>query len=225
MLNKLTDVVVLSQQFCKIPIRCHLKYATRENFLGRVVDGYHENAHDVGLLTKEAAHKLCEAQNYFAKQYELGIIIFDSLRPVRAVKDFTLWMKTPPHSDYELQRKKLHYPHLEKHTLAEKGYIMPNVSRHCFGNVVDMSLIRLKNGSEINMGAIFDYFDEVSHPTVGSEVIGKEAFSNRMLFIEGMKQFGFEVHPKEFWHFEYAKREVDEPFDFEINQEMKGLNV
>ena len=225
MLDKLIDVVALSKKHCDKSILCELKYATRENFLGRVVNGYVEEAQDVGLLTKEAAKKLCEAQNYFVQHHKMRIKIFDSLRPLRAVKDFTVWMNELPQSGYELQRKKLHYPHIQKHQLSELGYVMSNVSRHCFGNVVDMSLVRLEDESELNMGAIFDYFDDISHASATVDQIGREAVENRELFFKGMEKFGFMVYAKEFWHFDHVTREVDEPIDLEISAELRGLNA
>lgn len=225
MLEKLVDVVTLSKKHCAKPILCELKYATQDNFLGRIVEGYVADARDIGLLTKEAAQKLCAAQNYFVQQHKMSILIFDSLRPLRAVEDFGQWMNAAPHGEYELQRKKLHYPHIEKNQLGVLGYVKPDVSRHCFGNVVDMSLVHIDDGSELNMGTIFDYFDELSHVTVTADQIGKEAYENRKLFFKGMEQFGFHVYEKEFWHFDYIKCEVDQPFDLEISVELRGLNA
>jgi zinc D-Ala-D-Ala dipeptidase len=156
---------------------------------------------------------------------EASIIIYDSLRPLRAGKDFIQWLDKAPVDKYELLRKKLHYPHIDKNKLAKLGYLSVSVSGHCYGNVVDISLVRLEDGTELNMGAIFDYFDEFSHVNASARVIGAEAYENRMLLINGMQQFGFSVYSKEFWHFVYLKQEVDVPFDLEINETLRGLNA
>ena len=59
----LVDVIALSEQLCKCPIEGRLAYATKENFCGKVVDGYHPDASDICLLTREAAKSLCLVQN------------------------------------------------------------------------------------------------------------------------------------------------------------------
>jgi zinc D-Ala-D-Ala dipeptidase len=220
----LIDVVEWSKIECIEPIQCHLKYATKENFLGRRVEGYNDKAQNIGLVTREVAEQLCKAQNYFIQSHQASIIIYDSLRPLRAVRDFTEWLNQPPTNAYELTRKQLHYPHIDKNQIAILGYISPHVSGHCYGNVVDISLIKLANNSEFNMGAIFDYFDEIAHAVATERQIGQEAFENRQVLIHGMQQFGFKVYAKEFWHFEYQRREVEEPFDLEITPALRGLN-
>src|SRR5437868_7563156 len=104
MKNKLINVIKLSTQLCKSPIQCKLAYATKENFLGRSVKGYHAEISDFCLLTSKAANALCEVQN-FLNQKNLGLFIFDSYRPLRAVKDFAEWMQEPTPNEYELERK------------------------------------------------------------------------------------------------------------------------
>ena len=75
MKNKLINVIKLSTQLCKSPIQCKLAYATKENFLGRSVKGYHAEISDFCLLTSKAANALCEVQN-FLNQKNLGLFIF-----------------------------------------------------------------------------------------------------------------------------------------------------
>lgn len=86
-LSVLRDVITLSKKHCLSPIQGRLAYAGYENFIGRVIDGYSEDADDVCLLTKEAASALCDVQREL-NQSGLGLYIFDAYRPLRAVKDF-----------------------------------------------------------------------------------------------------------------------------------------
>ena len=76
----LTDVIAMSKKLCTFPIHGKLAYASRENFLGRIVDGYFANADDVCLLTKETAHALCQVQNDLNQQ-QLGLFIFYDISP------------------------------------------------------------------------------------------------------------------------------------------------
>lgn len=210
----LVDVRSLSQKRCAHPIEGELAYATKENFLGRIVEGYHPEAKGLFLLTNRAAHALCEVQNELIKQ-GLGLFIYDAYRPLRAVKDFCAWAKEPD-TEYGKERKKIHYPNLQKQDLFKLGYIADKVSRHCYGNTVDLTIIHLDTKEPLDMGAVFDEFDEVSHQGVKAEVIGEEAFKNRELLYEVMQKHGFVTYPYEWWDFEFPNREVEEPMDFEI---------
>lgn len=76
-------------------------------------------------------------------------------------------------------RQQIHYPRLQKKELVEKGYAPDTISRHNFGHAVDLTLIRLSDLSFLDMGACFDYFDELSHETATIEQIGVDAYQNR----------------------------------------------
>lgn len=221
----LVDVIALSEKRCSSPIRGALAYATRENFLGRVVDGYSPSASHVCLLSRKAAEHLCSVQNALNAQ-GLGLFIYDAYRPLRAVRDFSAWVHETPGSAQEQERKALHYPHLEKTELAPSGYIPDAVSRHCFGHSVDVSLIDSKTNQLLDMGTIFDYFDSSSHhPDTPPERIGDAAFRNRQLLAQAMLQGGFIAYPLEYWHFDFRERELTEPADLEITLSLAGMNV
>jgi D-alanyl-D-alanine dipeptidase len=221
----LVDVIALSKKRCSFPIEGVLAYATRENFLGRVVDGYFSSGLSICLLSRQAADQLCSVQNG-CNQKGLGLFIFDAYRPLRAVRDFSYWFRQPSLSEYEKERKILHYPHLEKTDLTRLGYAADTVSSHCFGSSVDLSLIDLKTSQLLDMGTIFDYFDKTSHhPETPPEVIGQTAYRNRQLLSEMMQEWRFEPYPFEYWHFEYRNREIDTPIDLEITPLLAGINV
>jgi D-alanyl-D-alanine dipeptidase len=221
----LIDVIALSEKLCSHPIQGVLAYATTDNFLGRVVDGYSPQATHVCLLTRKAAHQLCLVQNTLNKQ-GLGLFIFDAFRPLKAVRDFASWYHQPVANAPEAYRKQLHYPHLEKTDLYRLGYAPKEVSRHCFGHAVDLSLIDLSNNQLCNMGTIFDYFDHTSHhPSTPSAIIGKEAYHNRQLLMQVMEEFGFIPYPLEYWHFDYKELELDIPADIAITPHLSRLNV
>lgn len=207
------DAIPMSKKVCKFPIKVKLAYATRENFLGRVVDGY-KNTH-VCLLSPKTAQALCEIQNTLNNR-GLGVFVFDAYRPLRAVKDFANWVTSPITDPYEWERKELHFPHLRKEDLVPKGYIADTVSEHCFGNVVDLTIMDLETGQFLDMGTIFDYFGELSHHHQSAEAIGKRAAENRALLLKTMEEHGFASYPYEYWHFSYKEKEIDTPQDFVI---------
>lgn len=219
----LIDVVTLSRTLCDKPIQAELKYATNQNFVGRIINGYDADATNIALLTPKAAHRLCEVQNHLLHQHQLGIIIYDSYRPKRAVLDFHEWSKLPPANDDELARKAIHYPHIEKHQIFELGYLIID-SNHCYGNTVDLFLIDINTNQPLEMGACFDFMDKRSHVETPGSVIGDAAYQNRLLLANVMTKYGFEPYPEEFWHFTHggiAGREVNEPLDIIISNQFR----
>ena len=223
-LQILTDVIELSKSQCQFPIFGKLAYASDENFLGRIVDGYSADADDICLLTKKTAHALCQVQNDLNQQ-QLGLFIFDAYRPHRAVRDFAKWFNSPSSGDYELIRKALHYPHLNKSDLALLGYVHGGISNHNFGNTVDLALISIKDCKLLDMGTIFDFFDDLSHYSANIEQIGSVACHNRLLLSKAMQQHNFAPYEKEYWHFSFYKREIETPMDLPILAQYKNLNA
>lgn len=218
----LIDVVALSRTLCDKPIQAELKYATNKNFVGRIIDGYDPAVTDIALLTSKAAHSLCEVQNYLLNNHQLGLIVYDAYRPKRAVYDFLEWSKLPPASDYEIERKAKHYPHINKNQIFELGYLIID-SNHCYGNTVDLFLIDIKTNKPLEMGARFDFMDKLSHLSTASSIIGEAAFQHRQLLANAMTKFNFEPYPEEFWHFSHggiAGREVSEPMDYIITRQV-----
>src|SRR6187549_2932373 len=118
----LIDVIEFSKKNCQVPIKCELAYATKFNFMGRIVDGYHPKAKDIAILTPKAARALCQVQDHLLTNHGCGLLVYDAYRPQRSVRDFMKWSKLSPVSEFELERKALHYPHIEKSQLFALGY-------------------------------------------------------------------------------------------------------
>jgi D-alanyl-D-alanine dipeptidase len=226
-LTQLVDVVALSQKKCSRPIQALLAYATPENFIGRVIDGYTPGLTNFALLTKNAAEALCAVQNTLLTNHNLGLLIYDSYRPKRAVRDFVKWSSAPVNDDaagrFELQRKAVHYPNIEKARMFELGYVAED-SQHCYGHTVDLVLID-ENGVELDLAACFDFMDVLSHSTATAADIGDEAFKNRTILAETMKSHGFMSYPNEFWHYNFNEKTINEPIDIFITPDLQGLNV
>jgi PhoPQ-activated pathogenicity-related protein/D-alanyl-D-alanine dipeptidase len=226
-LDQLVDVIALSKKKCVRPIQAHLAYATKDNFVGQIIDGYTPGLTDVALMTKDAANALCEVQNDLVKHHGVGLMIYDSYRPREAVLHFVRWSKepVPDNADgaHELARKKLHYPDIDKPSLFKLGYVSDN-SQHSFGHTVDLVLID-KHGKELNHGTRFDFMGELSHYTATKEEIGAEAIKNRLTLTSTMEKHGFVRYPQEYWHFSYQNKAIQEPINIKITPNLKGLNV
>ena len=190
-----SDFIVLSDYVPSIvqEIRYHSTY----NFIGDRIDGYEEPC---ALLTKEAARALKSVSNEMIVQgYRLKV--FDAYRPTAAVKHFILWGI----EDTDIRMKPYFYPDLEKQELFSKGYIA-KLSSHNRGSTVDLTLLDMASGKELDMGSPFDFFGEISHPDFKG--ITEEQFENRMLLRNVMLRNGFNPLDCEWWHFTLA----DEPY-------------
>ena len=174
-----------------------IRYYSTYNFVGERVDGYEE---PVALLTREAARALKMVSNEMnVMGYRLKI--FDAYRPANAVRHFVLWGI----EDLDLRMKPYFYPSLEKQELFVKGYIASK-SSHSRGSTVDLTLLDMRTGKEVDMGSPFDLFDEISHPDYTG--ISQEQYENRMRLQQVMVRNGFEPIDCEWWHFTLR----DEPF-------------
>ena len=174
-----------------------IRYFSTYNFVGERVDGYEE---PVALLTVEAARALkAVAGEVNAQGYRLKV--FDAYRPACAVKHFMLWGI----EDLDLRMKPYFYPDLEKQALFREGYIASQ-SSHSRGSAVDLTLLDMRTGKELDMGSPFDLFSPLSHPD--SKEVTETQFENRMFLQNAMTRNGFKPIYCEWWHFSLR----DEPY-------------
>ena len=186
-----------------------IRYFSTYNFVGDRIDGYEE---PIALLTKEAARALKEVAN-IANVQGYRLKIFDAYRPAKAVKHFVLWEI----EDLDQRMKLFFYPDLNKHDLFNKGYIASK-SSHSRGSTVDLTLVDMNTGKELDMGSPFDFFDEISHPDC--KKITDEQYENRMILQKLMVDGGFEPIDTEWWHFTLKDEPYPETyFDFPVSMD------
>ena len=174
-----------------------IRYYSTYNFIGERIDGYEDPC---ALLTIEAARALKSvASEMIVQGYRLKV--FDAYRPACAVKHFVLWGI----EDKDIRMKPYFYPDLEKQELFARGYIA-KMSGHSRGSTVDLTLLDMATGKEVDMGSPFDFFGEISHPDYKG--ITEEQFENRMILQHAMVRNGFKPIDCEWWHFTLA----DEPY-------------
>ena len=174
-----------------------LKYASNDNFTAGVVNGYESPK---CLLTHEAARSLKNIQNILIKSgYSLKI--YDAYRPQRSVDYFMNWSKNKS----DTINKSSFYPNISKSILFKLGYIAEN-SSHSRGSTVDITLVEISSGKEIDMGSPYDFFGlESSHDFENISITQK---NNRKLLLDIMINNGFFPYSKEWWHYTF----VNEPF-------------
>ena len=174
-----------------------IRYFSTYNFIGDRIDGYEEPC---ALLTREAARALKNVSGEMLVQgYRLKI--FDAYRPACAVKHIVLWGI----EDQDIRMKPYFYPQLEKQELFAKGYIAKQ-SSHSRGSAVDLTLLDMKTGKELDMGSPFDLFSQESHPDYRG--VTQEQYENRMLLQRAMVRSGFQPIDCEWWHLSLR----DEPY-------------
>ena len=184
-----------------------IRYYSTYNFIGERINGYEEPC---ALLTREAARALKEVSSELIVQ-GLRLKVFDAYRPARAVRQFVLWGI----EDQDIRMKPYFYPELEKQALFAEGYIAKQ-SSHSRGSAVDLTLLDMKTGKELDMGSPFDLFSEVSHPDY--RAITDEQYENRMTLRRAMLRYGFEPIDCEWWHFRLGNEPYPETyFDFPVS--------
>ena len=183
-----------------------IRYYSTYNFVGERIDGYMA---PVAIMTVKAANALKEVSDELAeKGYRLKI--YDAYRPQRAVNHFIRWAENVE----DVRMKPYFYPDVPKSELFEREYIMAR-SGHSRGSTVDLTLLDVKTGKELDMGGVFDWFGELSQPDY--ENITPQQKANRLILREAMLKHGFAPLDSEWWHFTLKNEPYpDTYFDFPI---------
>jgi D-alanyl-D-alanine dipeptidase len=208
-----------------------MRYATKHNFVGRRIHGYRE---PVCILTRPAARALHRAQVALRpKGYSLKV--YDCYRPTRAVAQFDRWAHNP--ADQRMKRE--FYPHVDKRTVFEAGYIAHR-SAHSRGSAVDITLVKLPpkaqpkwdgklrscvaryrrrfRDNSVNMGTTYDCIDPRSH-TLHPAITGRPR-RNRLLLKRVLQNVGFDDYANEWWHFTLRNEPYPgKYFDFPVARE------
>jgi D-alanyl-D-alanine dipeptidase len=176
--DAVADTLLADVQAFDPTIAVDLRYATYNNFTGAPLPGYEANR---AYLRREAAAALARVQKDLKPRW-LGLKIFDGYRPVRATLAMVDWTA------------RVHRPDL----LAD-GYIASR-SRHNLGLAVDLTLIELPQGRELEMGTPFDTFSAAAHTANASGL----AASNRQKLKSAMEAEGFVNYDQEWWHYTFS---------------------
>lgn len=156
-------------------IVCCVYYATENNFTKKILYPSAEV-----YLVKEVAAALNTIQKKLSK-LGLGLKVFDGYRPA-SVQQF-MWDSCPQFHQY------IRDPMLG--------------SNHSRGAAVDLTLIDLKTGKELEMPSKYDDLSEKAHRNYAKMTL--EAAKNCKLLTDSMCQNGFQEIPQEWWHYNWTE--------------------
>lgn len=186
----------------------NLAYATNKNFTGSIVNGYFSNK---AYMQIDALNSLL-AVNQELKKQDKCLYIFDSYRPQKSVDFFLNIVKTKSKNEHLLKEK--YYPNFKKEELFKKGFLTQQ-SSHSRASAVDLTIYDMKAKKLLDMGGIFDFFDERS--STYFTLLEPIAKKNRMLLKDIMEKYHFINYDKEWWHYRFVKEKYpDSYFDFNI---------
>jgi zinc D-Ala-D-Ala dipeptidase len=156
-------------------IRLDIRYATADNFVGRAV--YPEAR---AFLQRPAAEALLAAQRWL-KGRGYGLVVYDAYRPWSITKLF--WDITPPD---------------KREFVADPA----TGSVHNRGCAVDVGLVDLKTGRQVEMTGRYDEMSERSYINYAGGTAEQRA--HRDLLRQAMEWGGsFSVYAQEWWHYDF----------------------
>jgi D-alanyl-D-alanine dipeptidase len=159
-------------------IRVDVRYATRHNFTGRRLPGY---CRPWVHMKRRPARSLALVQRDLERR-GLGLRVFDGYRPARASRAMVRWA-------YRTGRGYL------------VGRYIASRSNHNRGHAVDLTLVRLDSGRELDMGR-YDSFSTRAHTR---NARGRR-LENRLILLRAMRRRGFTNYYREWWHYEHRVR-------------------
>ena len=186
-------------------IKVDLRYCGNDNFVGRPIAGYTTGRR--AIVRRDTAECLRRAQAELNTK-GLGLLVWDAYRPHRAMQDFFDWSLTA-----DERMKARFYPNITKQGIYEGKYIR-RTSEHSLGVAVDVTIIDLGTGTQLDMGSGFDFLD----PSSATRYTGitPEQHANRMLLRDTMDRAGMRNYKREWWHYFLKNRGDTTRYDFPL---------
>ena len=181
------DTLLVDVQSLDSTILVDMRYRDSANFTGAPLPGYNANR---AFLHRDAAAALARVQAHLREQ-GLSLKVWDAYRPVRATEAIVAWTRQAGRED-----------------LVTDGYIADR-SRHNLGVAIDLTLVDLATGTELDMGTPYDTFSADAHTANARDSVAV----NRLRFVTAMAREGFANYDKEWWHFSYT---VSTPLRFDV---------
>ncbi len=179
-------------------LKVELRYCYDNNFVGEQIDGY---INEVVITTAQTVDALKKVQADL-KAEGFTLKVFDAYRPQRAVNHFVHWAKQVN----DTMMKTQYYPKVNKRNLFKEGYIASK-SRHSSGSTLDVTIVNLDTGEELDMGSPYDFFGPESW--VSNTNLTEKQIANRQRLQKVMLKNGFRNYSQEWWHFTLK----NEPFE------------
>jgi len=169
-----------------------LRYAGNYNFMRRPM---YPLKTKTSFLRLPAARALAQVQQEL-NQKGFGLKIYDAYRPYSVTEKF--W-------ELVMDEKYVADP--------KKG------SGHNRGLSVDLTIIYLPTGKEIQMPTGFDNFSDTAHHNFMN--IPFDALQNRKMLKDVMEKYGFKLFETEWWHYSWPDDRKYEIMDLEFKDLMK----
>lgn len=168
-------------------LHTEIRYATTRNFTGKVL-----YQHPLVLLRAAPAKALQLAEEELNRK-GLALKIFDAFRPYSVT--CAIWRLVP-----------------DRHYAANPV----NGSNHNRGVAVDITIVDLKTGKELDMGTDFDDFTDSAHHDFYQ--LPSMVLANRRLLKQTMRKYGFDIVPSEWWHYQWRDRGGYEIIDLDFDE-------
>ncbi|MFA6334733.1 MAG: M15 family metallopeptidase [Bacteroidales bacterium] len=164
-----------------------IRYADTNNFTHTKIYSL-----PMAFLRKPAADSLLKIQKFLARQ-GLGLKIYDAYRPYSGTLYF-----------YEV------YPDTTFVAAPWKGSI------HNRGCAVDLTLINLSTGEELEMPTLFDDFSEKASQNYID--LDSLKLANRATLLKIMTENGFTIYEHEWWHYNLKDRDKYKLMDISFEE-------
>jgi zinc D-Ala-D-Ala dipeptidase len=158
-----------------LPRLFFLRRALLDDFLAAAVE---MNARGWALQVEDAYRSL-EMQKYNALRPEVFPAILAKAR----------WELGGEEPSLDLFRRRL----------AAVIAMNPKVGTHCSATAIDVSVVSLREGTEVDRGA--PYLEISEKTPMGSPFVSPAAQANRREITAVMARHGFQTYPFEFWHY------------------------
>ena len=170
-----------------------LRYASTNNFMHRIM---YVPPPQVSFLRAPAVTALQKVQRALAKK-GMGLKVFDAYRPYSVTVLF-----------WELVKDERYVAN------PAKG------SGHNRGIAVDLTIINLRDSTELDMGTGFDNFSDSAHHSFSN--LPNKILQNRKLLRSLMEQNGFKALETEWWHYSLPDAETFELMDVNFESLFAG---
>jgi zinc D-Ala-D-Ala dipeptidase len=158
-----------------LPRLFYLRAGLMADFLGAAAE---LNARGWALRVEDG-YRTREMQKYNALRPEIFPIVLQKVR----------WELAGKEPDLGLFRRRL----------AALIAMNARVGTHCCGSAVDVTVVELDSGNEVDRGA--PYLEVSEKTPMGSPFVSLEAAGNRKAITALMARHGFQTYPFEFWHY------------------------
>jgi D-alanyl-D-alanine dipeptidase len=150
-----------------------LQYATPNNFTGKKL--YQQSQYTYLRLPAATALRQVQAE---LQQQDCGLMVFDAYRPYRVTK--MMW-----------------------DLIKDERYVAnpASGSGHNRGLSVDLTIVDLKTGKQLEMGTSFDNFTDTAHHSF--KQLASDVLRNRQLLKITMEKYGFRALSTEWWHYSW----------------------